>query len=65
MQLHDAVQLVLDGLGMEAQRHVPVEEIKSRFFMLGLQVGVSLQVILAALQSIELHLWHRCSFLLS
>ena len=37
-------QKILDGLGKESAREVLLDDLKSRFFTLGLQVGISLQV---------------------
>lgn len=38
------LQNILDGLGKESAREVLLDDLNSRFFTLGLQVGISLQV---------------------
>ena len=39
---------VLDGMGKEQERLVPVDELKNRFFILGLQTGFALQMFVMA-----------------
>ena len=39
-----ALGILLDGLGSEKPREVTVNELKGRFFILGMQVGIALQM---------------------
>ena len=39
---------MLDGMGSEKERLVSVDELKNRFFILGLQTGFALQMFVMA-----------------
>ena len=38
------IKVLLDGLGREEQREITVDELKSRFFALGVQIGIASQM---------------------
>ena len=49
MESHAATVTLYDGLGSDRVRKVTMNEIKSRFFLLGLRAGAALQMFLVLL----------------
>ena len=49
MSLRQAGETVLDGLGHELQTPQSIDVVKSRFFILGMQVGLTLQVFVVSI----------------